>query len=159
MAKSGGYTNRGGIVDLKPHLDDVRIQKLLTSSMGFPTPEKIKKVVQHYHSKTAWKLMGFELDGLITGCIGIEIIKQRQARIRHLAVVPDFQRQGIARSMIQQISDTYGLISISAETDNESLEFYRKTGFTITSLGEKYPGVERFRCELKVKQKRITSSS
>jgi ribosomal protein S18 acetylase RimI-like enzyme len=35
-----------------------------------------------------------------------------------------------------------------AETDNEAVEFYRATGFRVTSLGEKYPGVERYRARL-----------
>ena len=30
----------------------------------------------------------------------------------------------------------------------DAVEFYRKLGFSIESLGEKYPGVERFRCTL-----------
>jgi len=37
--------------------------------------------------------------------------------------------------------------SIVAETDHEAVDFYRRYGFFITSLGEKYPGVERFLCQ------------
>jgi ribosomal protein S18 acetylase RimI-like enzyme len=33
-----------------------------------------------------------------------------------------------------------------AETDEEAVEFYRNIGFSIQSLGEKYPGVDRFKC-------------
>ncbi|MCC2686381.1 MAG: hypothetical protein K0R75_3280, partial [Paenibacillaceae bacterium] len=33
-----------------------------------------------------------------------------------------------------------------AETDRDALRFYQKMGFTAHSLGEKYPGVERFKC-------------
>ena len=35
----------------------------------------------------------------------------------------------------------------TAETDKDAVDFYRKLGFSVTSLGEKYPGVERFHCE------------
>ena len=38
---------------------------------------------------------------------------------------------------------------ITAETDRDAVEFYWSSGFKVTSLGEKYPGVERFLCELK----------
>ena len=34
-------------------------------------------------------------------------------------------------------------------TDDEAVEFYKKIGFQVKSLGEKYPGVERFCCYLK----------
>lgn len=37
---------------------------------------------------------------------------------------------------------------MEAETDKNAVNFYRKIGFNITSLGEKYPGVERFKCTL-----------
>lgn len=35
---------------------------------------------------------------------------------------------------------------VIAETDDEAVDFYRNIGFEVHSLGEKYPGVERFRC-------------
>lgn len=37
---------------------------------------------------------------------------------------------------------------IVAETDRSALGFYLALGFGVTSLGEKYPGVERFRVRL-----------
>lgn len=44
--------------------------------------------------------------------------------------------------MVKYISDKYPLIT--DETDKEAVVFYRNYGSKITSLGEKYPGVERF---------------
>jgi len=38
---------------------------------------------------------------------------------------------------------------ITAETVRDAVKFYWSSGFKVTSLGEKYPGVERFLCELK----------
>ena len=35
---------------------------------------------------------------------------------------------------------------VEAETDADAVGFYARVGFTITSLGHVYPGVERFRC-------------
>jgi ribosomal protein S18 acetylase RimI-like enzyme len=35
---------------------------------------------------------------------------------------------------------------VEAETDAEAVNFYRRLGFTTTSLGEPFAGVERFRC-------------
>ena len=34
---------------------------------------------------------------------------------------------------------------LGAETDQASVGFYQALGFTVESLGEKYPGVKRFR--------------
>ncbi|MNU09693.1 hypothetical protein D3C72_2564150 [compost metagenome] len=52
--------------------------------------------------------------------------------------------------MIAEVSRTAGIGTITAETDHEAAGFYRSAGFTVTSLGEKYPGVERFACVLSV---------
>jgi ribosomal protein S18 acetylase RimI-like enzyme len=33
-----------------------------------------------------------------------------------------------------------------AETDDDAVEFYRRCGFIINSLGEKYPDIVRYEC-------------
>ena len=37
-----------------------------------------------------------------------------------------------------------------AETDADAIGFYQCCGFAVESLGELYPGVERFRCTLEI---------
>ncbi|EJS58105.1 hypothetical protein ICA_01925 [Bacillus cereus BAG1O-3] len=37
---------------------------------------------------------------------------------------------------------------IEAETDDGAVEFYKRIGFQVKSLGEKYTGIERFPCYL-----------
>ncbi|MGG4554653.1 hypothetical protein ABEX11_20625 [Paenibacillus humicus] len=41
---------------------------------------------------------------------------------------------------------------VEAETDKDAVDFYRRLGFNITSLGQKYPGVERFQCSLIIRK-------
>lgn len=48
--------------------------------------------------------------------------------------------------MIEQVVQDEGLCELEAETDLEAVDFYRKCGFTVATLGEKYPGVQRFSC-------------
>ena len=50
--------------------------------------------------------------------------------------------------MILETSSNYNLQEIIAETDKDAVAFYRKVGFKIQSIGEKYPGTERFLCKL-----------
>ncbi|MDA2278696.1 GNAT family N-acetyltransferase [Bacillus cereus] len=75
-------------------------------------------------------------------CLGIEIIGETKARICHIAVAPDYRQKGIALQMIKEYQLTY----IEAETDDGAVEFYKRIGFQVKSLGEKYPGIERFHC-------------
>lgn len=51
--------------------------------------------------------------------------------------------QGLGSKLIESTK----INKMIAETDKDAVNFYKKKGFKITSLGEKYPGVERFKCE------------
>ncbi|KAA0765684.1 GNAT family N-acetyltransferase [Bacillus sp. SH5-2] len=81
-------------------------------------------------------------------CIGIEVIGSMKARICHIAVMPKYRHQGIALRMIKEIVRVHQFTYIEAETDDEAVEFYKKSGFEIKSLGEKYSGIGRFHCYL-----------
>ncbi|MES9697655.1 GNAT family N-acetyltransferase [Bacillus sp. JJ927] len=82
------------------------------------------------------------------GCIGVALIHTNRARICHIAVDEKYRNQGIALQMIKEIIREYELTYIEAETDKEAVGFYKKCNFKIESLGEKYPGIERFNCYL-----------
>lgn len=71
-----------------------------------------------------------------------------QCEIKHIAVSPAYRGKGIGREMIRYVEEHHAFSSIYAETDQEAVLFYKNIGFHITSLGEKYPGVERFGCLL-----------
>ncbi|MFJ8064580.1 GNAT family N-acetyltransferase [Psychrobacillus sp. NPDC096426] len=93
------------------------------------------------------KLYGYKLNNKFIGCIGIELTEQQSCEIKQIAVSPFERRAGIGKRMIDFIFEKHSLSMISAETDQDAVNFYKNIGFTITSLGEKYPGVERFWCE------------
>ena len=66
--------------------------------------------------------------------------------IEAIAVERARRGSGLGRRLLEEVSRVGGHRWIEAETDRDSVQFYRRCGFAITSLGEKYPGVERFRC-------------
>ena len=78
-------------------------------------------------------------------------MRRNRCEIKHIAVSRNARGNGIGSKMIQFICKKYKLEFISAETDKDAVEFYQRYGFKITSLGEKYPGVERFWCELEIR--------
>ena len=67
------------------------------------------------------------------------------ARLTALAVDARVRGRGIGRALIDATIAHLDLDRLDAETDGDAVGFYRSCGFEITSLGEKYPGVERFR--------------
>lgn len=96
------------------------------------------------------KLYTIEVNGETVSCIGVEFLNAKEAVIKHIAVLPKERGKGIGSSMIRFLCKNYDIHSIFAETDKEAVDFYSNFGFQITSLGEKYLGVERFLCEFKV---------
>ncbi|AOY16318.1 GNAT family N-acetyltransferase [Bacillus sp. ABP14] len=108
-----------------------------------PSETSLKKAVLFYE-KNKGTFYKYEEKA----CIGIEIKGANKARICHIAVVPQYRHNGIAWQMIKEVLRIHQLTYVEAETDKEAVEFYKKIGFQVKSLVEKYPGVERFQCYL-----------
>lgn len=130
------------LVALGEHTGKPAIRKLVAVSHG--TTESASRVLEHYRSG-AWTLLGYELDGAVVACIGFEGDGDRIV-IRSLSVDAGHRRRGLARNLIVEIAARFPQAALVAETDADAVEFYKGCGFTVQSLGEKYPGVERFRC-------------
>lgn len=114
---------------------------------------KIDEEYKRYKQFDNRELYGYEQNGKFIGCIGIELTAKNGCEIKHIAVSPFERGHGIGKRMIDGICTQHSLSMISAETDGDAVDFYKSIGFTITSLGEKYPGVERFWCEYLRKEK------
>ena len=138
------------VIDLVRRLEEPPIRALLALSVGFPTPAKIEAVCQLYRASVADHLLGCERDGVVIGCIGIELIGLTEAVIHHLSVEAAQRRVGIGRWLLEQVRVRWRLTGLRAETDQEAVDFYRKCGFRVERLEEQYPGIQRFRCTLNV---------
>lgn len=129
---------------------DSSIEKLLSYAMS---NDNITEEYDKYMSSINRKLYGFFLEDACIGCIGLEFSSLHNSEIKHIAVDPSQRGNKVASKMIDFVYKQHSLSTISAETDKDAVEFYKRYGFAITSLGEKYPGVERFQCIYQEKQK------
>lgn len=77
----------------------------------------------------------------------VEPLAPGRARLAAIAVSPDHRGRGYGRTAVEWVVDHLAVESLTAETDIDAVGFYRRTGWTVTTLGEKYPGVERFQCQ------------
>nr|WP_237417512.1 GNAT family N-acetyltransferase [Halobacillus litoralis] len=117
--------------------------------LSFATSER--NIIQEYNlymKSPTRKLYCYYLADEVVGCIGIELFTQRRCEIKHIAVSTKYRNNNVGTKMINFILEKYLFETVLAETDSEAVNFYKNYGFEITSLGEKYPGVERFRCTL-----------
>ena len=111
--------------------------------------DKVELVQHSYMANKDYTLHGMLQQQTLTGVMGVHLRADHSVVIRHIAVREDCRHQGIGKHMIMEYVRLHTLSSLEAETDQEAVEFYRQCGFQILSLGEKYPGVERFRCTVK----------
>ncbi|CAM3870472.1 GNAT family N-acetyltransferase [Cohnella lubricantis] len=135
------------LIDLKPQLRQEDVQELLALSV-FPDPELLEEATVSYETEEGNTLRGLrdaEEDKLL-GLIGYRLNEGGELLIRHIAVAPDERNQGYGRAMVLEALAETEPAAIVAETDEEAINFYRNIGFTVESLGEPYPGAERFKC-------------
>ncbi|MET3942909.1 ribosomal protein S18 acetylase RimI-like enzyme [Paenibacillus sp. PvP094] len=135
------------LINLKSRIQEPEVQELLSYSV-FPDPEQVGQALQQYVNKDELLLDGYEDEGQLVGLVGYEKTGNSEITIQHIAVLPENRFKNYGRGMIAQLLEKYNPDKLIAETDQEAVEFYRNTGFVVYSLGELYPGVERFRCVL-----------
>ena len=112
----------------------------------WPDDERINNEYRQYMNDDSRILLGKVTNNVLVGLIGVTYISSYQIELRHIAVKQGYRNQGLGKGMLTEILENRNLTEIVAETDKNAVSFYRRTGFHITSLGEKYPGVERFHC-------------
>ncbi|HEX4213696.1 MAG TPA: GNAT family N-acetyltransferase [Candidatus Dormibacteraeota bacterium] len=137
------------LIDLSMRLpEDEAVRELLLPAIGAPTDANVDAILARYGGDPSWALLGYEWGGVPVGCIGLSIGPRGEAVIRHIAVLPARRREGIGASLVRDALRAFGITVLTAETDGSAVGFYRRCGFVTRSLGELYPGVERFSCRL-----------
>jgi len=133
------------LIDIKGRMAEESIKEILEYAI-YPDPDKVDKTLMEYQSDPLLELMAIEDDGEIVGIIGFRLA-DRSLVIQHIAVHPEYRGMGYGRGLILELIELKNPEKITVETDEDAVEFYRNIGFSISSLGEKYPGVERYQCE------------
>ena len=79
-----------------------------------------------------------EVDGTIVGFAALEVYSKKLAEIRSLAVVPEYQRHGIGKRLVEACIDLArerNILEVMAITSSEG--FFQSCGFDFTLPGEK----------------------
>lgn len=138
------------IIDIKGNLHDEAVLTVISLSMYMPTVEKLKSLADKYESDSAISAFACVDDEFVCGTIILKRIEDNQFEIIGIATHSDRRKQGVASKLISHAASILNCGVITAETDDDSVDFYRKYGFQIHSLGEKYPGIIRYLCTLKI---------
>ena len=138
------------MIDIRNQLNSPEVRHLM-DQLEYPLEIRKKKtdeIIKEYGDDPGRIILGMEFDNELVGFIGFSFKSENVTILRHIAVRPDHRGEGIGQKMILEVCSHYKLQEVIAETDKDAVEFYRKIGFEIQSIGEKYPGTERFLCKL-----------
>lgn len=134
------------MIDLKEYTDINAVKSLLAECM-WPDEDRITNELNKYlYGGNSRELLGSFIDEELIGLIGFVYESRDKVELKHIAIKPNYRSRGIGKDMIHEFIKRKKAVTIKAETDKDAVGFYRKVGFSITSLGEKYSGVERFEC-------------
>ena len=140
------------IADIKHRLYEPGVLNLLSLSAYRPTPESMRGRADAYAADPAVHVYGCLNAGdsaeTPRGAVVLKLIGDVSAEILSIAADPAYRGQGVGRALITCAAENLSGRALHAETDDEAVGFYRKCGFTIKNLGEKYPGIVRYHCIL-----------
>jgi CubicO group peptidase (beta-lactamase class C family) len=146
-------------VDLRPRLDEPDVRALLGVALGRDGGGEIDRIAErHRHPQIrllgllveqSWEAQGVP-PGTPVACIGVRPRGRDEAEVTSLAVLPAWRGQGFARSLLFGACEQLALRTLEAEVDAEGVDVAHALGFAVESLGQRYPGVERFRCRLEL---------
>ena len=105
--------------------------------------------MEDYLSDTSKKVFVYEDRGKKTGLMVLKI-SEDAAEIIGIAVSDNARRKGIGTQLIQRVMESEDLKSVKAQTDDDSIGFYRKCGFSDERIVIEYPdgAAVRYNCVL-----------
>ena len=138
------------LIELTHKNEVCKTYEIYKHCMFMPTEEKFNKKIDQFLNDNSIKIFACFNQVEIEGVIVVSFVEQSKIEIIGIAVDLSARGKGIGSYMINQIVNDYSLISVYAETDNDSVVFYQKNDFRITEFYETYDGetVVRYKCEL-----------
>ncbi len=130
------------LVDLRGREDDPAVSSLIGQGTGSPAGSE--RAADRYR-RGDWILLGWEEDGRVVGCVGVERDEQRDIALHSVAVAPDQRGRGVGRALIDALAEVATTRRLVAETDADAAGFYERCGFEVEPIGAE-KGTERFRC-------------
>ena len=122
---------------------------IYASCMYHPTYDEYKTQMEDYLLDSSVKVFVSENRGRKTGMMVLKL-SEAAAEIIGIAVSDNARRKGIGKQLIQRVMESENLESVKAQTDDDSIGFYRKCGFSEERIVIEYSdgSVVRYNCVL-----------
>lgn len=135
------------IIEAKSILKNEDLLSVLAESLYNPTEERLNNRVDKYITNQSIAVFAYKNNDAYKGVIILDISNTKEIIILDIAVSNNYRKAGIGSSLINHCIKTFEPNKIVAETDDDAVEFYKKCGFDILFLGDKYgAGITRYKC-------------
>lgn len=121
------------------------IAALLSRAM-FPDPARIARALEAYRSEPGLAVFIWEVGGVAVSAAGVQVAGA-EAEVRHIGTRPDCAGQGHGRALLRAIAAHLNLSRLTAETDDDAVDFYRRSAFEIGDAPDR-GGRRRYLCTL-----------
>ncbi len=122
---------------------------IYASCMYHPTYDEYKTQMEDYLLDSSVKVFVSENRGRKTGMMVLKL-SEAAAEIIGIAVSDNARRKGIGKQLIQRVMKSENLESVKVQTDDDSIGFYRKCGFSEERIVIEYSdgSAVRYNCVL-----------
>ncbi len=122
---------------------------IYASCMYRPTYEAYQAQMEDYLRDSSVNVYTYEQQGRIAGML-VLMLSKTDAEIVGIAVSENARRKGIGKRLIRSVMASENLESVKAQTDDDSIAFYRKCGFSEQKTVVEYPDGSsvRYNCVL-----------
>ncbi len=122
---------------------------IYASCMYHPTYKDYKAQMEDYMHDSSTKVFVCEDQGRKTGMMVLKL-SEDAAEIIGIAVSENARRKGIGKQLIRRVMESENLGSVKAQTDDDSIGFYRSCGFSEERIVIEYPdgSAVRYSCVL-----------
>ncbi|WP_420596653.1 GNAT family N-acetyltransferase [Deinococcus sp.] len=136
---------------LRPALSLTPETAALLARAMFPDSARIARTLETYQNDSARtdparRIFTWEIGGQPLSAVGL-LIDGRQAEILHIGTHPETVNKGYGRRLVSAVAAELRLSQLTAETDDDSVGFYRRCGFEIYAAPARSER-RRFRCVL-----------
>ena len=122
--------------NVKASLFDYEILALMKPSVYDPTLERLKCRTEKYSADKNIFVYACKIDGVYAGIVVLKT-ENDTAEILDIALKPEYRKRGIGKSLIDFIFTQFPIDTITAETEDEAVEFYKRCGFNVIGFGMK----------------------
>ncbi|WP_157451168.1 GNAT family N-acetyltransferase [Deinococcus puniceus] len=112
----------------------------------FPDPQRVAAALTAYANDPTRLVFAWYVRGQPVSAAGIQV-SENAAEVLHIGTAAQCRGQGYGRALLHGIRAHLGGMTLSADTDEQAVEFYRQSGFDVIPMPSVWGG-PRFRCTI-----------